>query len=306
MRKPAWLKMRLASGPEFERVSRVVERHRLHTVCTGARCPNLADCWERSTATFLILGDTCTRGCRFCSVATGNPHGAVDETEPRRVAAAVTDLGLRYVVLTSVDRDDLPDLGAGVFARTIREIKAKGSRGQGFEGSSPEPEPLNPGTPEPFPRVEVLTPDFGGRHELIRAVLESGPDVFGHNIETVARLSSIVRDPRASYQLSLEVLRRAREISTSTTTIKSGLMVGLGESEDEVRQALSDVRQAGCDVVTVGQYLQPDKRCLPVSRYYAPEEFAVLEAAARDMGFRQALCGPLVRSSYHAAELAGT
>jgi lipoyl synthase len=282
MRKPAWLKMRLASGPEFERVNRVVRSHRLHTVCTGARCPNMADCWGRSTATFLILGDTCTRNCRFCSVATDNPHGALDETEPQRVAAAVEELGLSYVVLTSVDRDDLPDFGAGLFADTIRYIKNKVPAVQG---------------------VEVLVPDFGGRDEHIRTVLDAGPDVFGHNLETVARLAPLVRDHRASYQRSLDVLQRARRLAPKMTT-KSGLMVGLGESPDEVRQAFLDLRRDGCDIVTVGQYLQPDKRCLEVSRFYTPEEFAALEAMARDAGFRQALCGPMVRSSFNAAELA--
>lgn len=309
MRKPAWLRMRLASGEVFERVSGVVRSHRLHTVCTGARCPNLGDCWGRNTATFLLLGDTCTRNCRFCSVPTGNPHGVRDETEPGRVAAAVAELGLRYVVLTSVDRDDLPDLGAGIFAETIREIKAKGgrcatasrARVQGTEGPSPEPDPLTPRPLDSSPLVEVLVPDFGGRPELVGTVLEAEPDVFGHNIETVARLTPLARDHRASYQLSLDVLRRARELAPGTVT-KSSLMVGLGETGDEVRQALADLRRAGCEVVTVGQYLQPDRRSLPVARYYTPDEFAAFEAAALALGFSQALCGPLVRSSYRAAE----
>ena len=287
MKKPDWLRMRIPTGPEFESVNDRLRRHGINTVCSSARCPNLADCWGRGTTTFLILGDTCTRHCRFCSVRTGNPHGALDETEPARVARAAADLRLRYVVLTSVDRDDLPDLGAAVFAETVRKVK----------GRKPEAKSQNRGM-----LVEVLTPDFGGREKLVRLVVEAGPDVFGHNVETVERLTPSVRDRRASYRGSLEVLAAVKRIAPSMTT-KSGLMVGLGETDRELRQALRDLRASGCDVVTVGQYLQPARRCLPVQRYLTPGQFVALEQEARSMGFKGALCGPLVRSSFHAAEV---
>lgn len=263
-----------------------LNRYGLHTVCSQARCPNLAECWNSGTATFLILGDTCTRHCRFCSVRTGNPCGNVDRTEPSRLAAAVAELGLGYVVLTSVDRDDLPDLGAELFAETVRSIKEIRTAGRSL-----------------VPLVEVLTPEFGGRVELLRLVVEAGPDVFGHNIETVARLSPRVRDPRASYQQSLAVLATLKRLNPALLT-KSSLLVGLGETDEEIIQALRDLRSVGCDIVTIGQYLQPAHHCLPVARYLPPAEFAALAEAARALGFRQAFCGPLVRSSYHAAEIA--
>jgi lipoyl synthase len=317
MRKPDWLRTAVPSGAEFEATNERLRAYGINTVCSSARCPNLAECWGRGTTTFMILGDTCTRHCRFCAVKTGNPEGAPDQTEPERVARAVTELGLFYVVLTSVDRDDLPDLGAGTFAETIRQIKSVDSGGRGSKGSGSEPEPQNPGTREPcsgrqtsfvnrhspIPLVEVLTPDFGGREEPIRKVVNARPDVFGHNIETVERLSPTVRDHHASYRRSLEVLAAAKRIAPKITT-KSGLMVGLGETDDELRQALRDLRSVGCDIVTVGQYLQPARRCLPVERYVTPEEFVALEKEALAMGFKGALCGPLVRSSYHAEEVA--
>ncbi len=293
MRKPAWLRAKLPAGPEFEAVNVRLNRHGLHTVCSSARCPNLADCWGRGTATFMILGSTCTRHCRFCSVTTGNPAGAADETEPARVARAVRDLGLSYVVLTSVDRDDLADLGAEAFARTIGEIR---SRNDGVQSPIANRQ-------SSIPRVEVLTPDFGGREELIRQVARAGPDVFGHNIETVERLSPQVRDRRASYRLSLGLLAAVKRL-VPDMTVKSGLMVGLGETGAEIRKALRDLRSVGCDIVTIGQYLQPARHCLPVERYVIPAEFAALEAEALDMGFKNAVCGPLVRSSFHAAEVA--
>ena len=300
MRKPEWLRTRLPSGPEFDTVNTRLKQHGLHTVCSSARCPNLSDCWGRGTATFMILGDTCTRHCRFCSVATGNPHGTVDDTEPERVAKAVAEMGLRYVVLTSVDRDDLPDLGAGIFARTVREIRSQKpkTRMQNVAGPASSLKRQASGV-----RVEVLTPDFGGREELIEQVVAAGPDVFGHNLETVERLTPSVRDRRASYRRSLAVLATVTRVAPGMTT-KSGLMVGLGETGDELRSALRDLRSVGCDIVTVGQYLQPDRRCLPVERYVNPEEFAALEKEALAMGFKSAFCGPLVRSSYHAEEVA--
>lgn len=288
MRKPAWLRTVLPKGEEFAAVNERLRQYRLNTVCSSARCPNLADCWGRGTATFLLLGDTCTRRCRFCSVKTGNPRGRVDETEPERVAAAVSELGLRYVVLTSVDRDDLADCGAGLFARTIRACRTgpTGQTGQGAER----------------PLVEVLTPDFGGRDELLRVVVDAGPDVFGHNVETVERLSPLVRDRRASYRQSLAMLETVKRLAPGMTT-KSGLMVGLGETDEEVEQTLADLHQAGCDIVTIGQYLQPVRRCVPVQRYVEPARFREWEECARSIGFRQAFCGPMVRSSYHAQEV---
>ncbi len=298
MRKPDWLRTRLPSGPEFDRVNRELRVRGLNTVCSSARCPNLAECWGKGTATFMILGRTCTRHCRFCSVASGNPHGALDPDEPRRVAEAVAELGITYVVLTSVDRDDLPDLGAGIFAETVRQVRMQSvecrmqSARAGIGNRTSE-----------TPLVEVLTPDFGGREDLVRLVVEAGPDVFGHNLETVERLTPAVRDRRASYRRSLAVLAMVKRLAPQMTT-KSGLMVGLGETDEELRQALADLRSVNCELVTVGQYLQPARTCLPVQRYLTQEEFLALEHEARTMGFRNAFCGPLVRSSYHAAELA--
>ncbi len=291
-RKPEWLRMKLPSGEVFEEVAGRLARHRLRTVCTSARCPNLSECWNRGTATFMILGDTCTRLCGFCSVKTGNPRGEVDDDEPQRVAEAAKELGLRYVVLTSVDRDDLEDLGAGVFARAVAALKLPADS-SGAAGPQNDMKPARP------PRVEVLTPDFGAKPELVRQVVEAGPDVFGHNIETVERLSPEVRDSRASYRTSLEVLRLVKKLGPDMLT-KSGLMTGLGETDEEVEQALRDLRSVGCDIVTIGQYLQPDQRCLPVHRYVEPARFESWQKRARDMGFRGAFCGPLVRSSYMA------
>jgi lipoic acid synthetase len=291
--------MRLPSGTEFERVNERLRVHGLRTVCSSARCPNLADCWGRGTATFLILGDTCTRHCRFCSVRTGNPRGAVDEGEPGRVAAAVAELGIRYVVLTSVDRDDLPDLGAGIFARTVSQVKGRNAEVRVQNGGDGGRRSAVSGGRV---RVEVLTPDFGGREELVRFVADAGPDVFGHNIETVERLTPDVRDRRASYRRSLRVLRTIKE-SASQVTTKSGLMVGLGETGSEVRQAMRDLRSVGCDIVTIGQYLQPASNCLPAERYVTPDEFVALEAEGLGLGFKKAFCGPLVRSSFHAEKV---
>ena len=240
----------------------------------------------------MILGDICTRNCRFCSVGTGNPRGTTDAAEPERLAQAVRELGLKYVVLTSVDRDDLEDFGAGLFARTIRTIRDTPSASRLKRQASSIKHPL----------VEVLTPDFGGRDELIRQVVDAGPDVFGHNVETVKRISPGVRDRRASYRRSLEVLAGVKRQAPGLLT-KSGIMVGLGETDDEVIQTLRDLRSVGCDIVTVGQYLQPDRRCVPVERYVEPDRFREWRRRALDIGFRAAFCGPLVRSSYHAEEV---
>ncbi|MBN2465892.1 lipoyl synthase [candidate division WOR-3 bacterium] len=297
-RKPDWLRTAMPSGDVFEATNERLRAYGINTVCSSARCPNLAECWGRGTTTFMILGDTCTRHCRFCAVKTGNPHGVLDETEPERVALAVAELKLLYVVLTSVDRDDLPDLGAGMFVRTLHALRNTYDAGSDAASSVGR---QASGIRRPL--VEVLTPDFGGREELLRQVVEAAPDVFGHNLETVERLSPQVRDPRASYRRSLYVLATVKRIAPKLTT-KSGLMVGLGETDDELRQALRDLRSSGCDIVTVGQYLQPVRRCLPVERYVRPEEFVALEKEALALGFKGALCGPLVRSSFHAAELA--
>ncbi len=226
----------------------------------------------------MILGNVCTRACRFCAVRTGNPQGKTEVDEPERVALAVKELGVSYLVLTSVDRDDLADFGAGHFARTVQVVKER-----------------NPGV-----KVEVLVPDFGGQEDLIAAVLAAGPDVFGHNLETVERLTPLVRDRRAGYRLSLTVLEKAKKIAPAVIT-KSGLMLGLGETLTEVFATLGDLRAVGCDVVTVGQYLQPSRGCLDVVRFWTPAEFAEIKARAEVMGFRQVQAGPLVRSSYRAA-----
>jgi len=292
--KPSWLKTRLPTGAEFDRVNELLRKFRLNTVCSNARCPNLTECWNAGTATLMILGDICTRSCRFCAVKKGNPGGKVDETEPERVAQLVQELGIRYLVLTSVDRDDLLDFGAGMFARTVQRVKQT---------------PLSdvkrkPGSGGQQVWVEVLVPDFGCRLELIQQVVNSGPDVFGHNIETVERLTPLVRDRRANYRLSLAVLQKVKELMPEMVT-KSGLMVGLGETMAEVIATLEDLRAVGCDIVTVGQYLQPSRRALPVARYWHPEEFEKIQAAGEKMGFKKVFAAPLVRSSYRAAELFG-
>lgn len=280
VRKPTWLKTRLPAGKEFEELNAILNNFRVATVCTAARCPNLHECWPSGTATFMLLGEVCTRACRFCAVRKGNPQGVVDENEPERLAAAVSAIGLRYVVLTSVDRDDVDDFGAGLFAAAVRAVRQA----------------------VPDCRIEVLAPDFGAHESLLQQVIDAGPDVFGHNLETVERLTPQVRDPRASYRLSLKVLRMAKRLAPHLP-VKSGFMVGLGETDAEVVQTLADLRSAGCDIVTVGQYLQPSRQCLPVERYVSPEVFASYEAEAREFGFAQAFCGPLVRSSYRAAEV---
>jgi len=274
-----WLRKRLPTGGEAERVQQLLDGARLHTVCASAHCPNLFECFARGTATFLILGPRCTRRCRFCAVAKGTP-APVDEGEPGRVVEAARRLGLRYVVVTSVTRDDLPDGGAGQFARVVREVHERLGA-----------------------RVEVLTPDFGGRKESVAEVVASGPDVYNHNLETVPRLYAEVR-PGASYERSLALLNEVRRLAPGMVT-KSGLMVGLGEERREVRGALADLRAVGCDAVTLGQYLAPSPGHLPVARFVPPGEFAELAAEARGLGFRGVAAGPFVRSSHGAAELFG-
>lgn len=278
LRKPEWLKRRLPSGPAYEQVRALLERCHLHTVCQEAHCPNIWECFSRGTATFLIMGPNCTRACRFCAVGHGRP-APIDPREPGHVAEAVLEMGLAYIVVTSVTRDDLPDGGAGIFAQTIQEIRKRvGSAG-----------------------VEVLIPDFQGDRDALRQVMDARPAVLNHNIETVPRLYPLVR-PGADYGRSLDVLRWADQEAGSIPT-KSGLMLGLGESEKEVESVLEDLLHAGCRILTLGQYLQPSMHHLPVDRYVHPEEFEDWKERALGMGFRAAASGPFVRSSYRASEL---
>ncbi len=275
--KPEWLKVRAPGSPGYLRLKGLMRDQGLHTVCEEAHCPNIGDCWHRGTATFMILGDVCTRACGFCAVQHGKPAG-LDRDEPARVAGAVRSMALRYVVITSVDRDDLEDGGASIFAETIRLIRAA----------------------RPECRIEVLIPDFRGSEPALRTVLEAGPDVLNHNTETVPRLYRYAR-PGGRYPRTLELLERARSWAPHVAT-KSGIMVGLGEAWHEVVATLADLRAAGVGIVTIGQYLSPSAAHLPVTRYYHPDEFEMLRATAMNMGFGHVECGPLVRSSYHADE----
>lgn len=278
--KPEWLKIRPGGGRQFARVRRRLKTLDLHTVCEEAHCPNRGECWGGGTATVILMGDVCTRGCRFCAVKTGNPKGVLDAEEPDRVAEAVAELGLTYVVLTSVDRDDLSDGGAGHFAETIRRIKARAGK----------------------TRVEALIPDFSGNINSLRRLLDAGPDVLAHNVEVTPRLTPLARDRRASWERSLAVLVDAKRLHATLLT-KTSLMTGLGEDEAELLAAMRQIREAGVDILTIGQYLQPTPRHLPVLRYYSPQEFAFLESEGRRMGFAYIAAGPLVRSSYRAGEL---
>lgn len=277
--KPPWLKVKAPAGENYLRLKEMMAELKLATVCQEAKCPNIGECWAGGTATFMLMGEVCTRGCRFCNVKTGNPKGVLDEKEPEKVGWAISQMGLEYVVITSVDRDDLPDQGSGHFARTIEVIKAN----------------------DPDLIVEVLTPDFRGRLEWVEKIVRARPDVFAHNVETVERLTPSVRDPRATYRQSLDVLRMVKEIDPTRYT-KSSIMLGLGEQDDEVMQALHDLRTVGCDVVTFGQYLQPAKRHLKVQAFVTPEKFREWQEMAEGMGFLYVASGPLVRSSYRAGE----
>jgi lipoic acid synthetase len=272
---PPWFKVRIERGPHYLELKKIVKGLDLHTVCEEARCPNIWDCWNRRTATFMILGDVCTRSCGFCAVKTGKPTD-LDLEEPERVARAVKTLDLKHAVITSVNRDELSDGGAEIFARTIRSIREQ----------------------IPNCRVEVLIPDFKGSHEALMTVLEAEPDILNHNTETVPRLYSVVR-PQAKYLRSLELLCKAKGFGAVT---KTGLMLGLGESMDEVRAVMWDLVAIQCDILTLGQYLQPTKDHLPVVRYYHPDEFLQLKIEGLAMGFGHVEAAPLVRSSYHADE----
>jgi lipoic acid synthetase len=283
--RPVWMRVRAPSAAEAQgmrAVRDVLQQERLHTICQGARCPNVVECWSARTATFLLLGEVCTRACRFCAVQHAPRGQEIDAGEPERVAAAARKLGLRYVVLTSVDRDDLPDGGSAAFCETVRAVKRE----------SPET------------RVEVLVPDFGGAPRSLARILSSGADVLGHNVETVRRISPALRDRRASYERSLEVLAVLRQ-GSGGRPVKSGLMLGLGEEVGEVRQALADLRRAGVSSVTLGQYLAPSSKAVPVRRYVPPEEFDELAKDARALGFDRVTSGPRVRSSYHAEAVCG-
>ena len=273
LRKPSWLKTRVPTGKNYLSVREIVEHHNLHTICSSGHCPNMHECWGASTATLMILGDICTRACKFCNVKTGKPLPA-DPEEPQRVADSARLMKLKHVVLTSVDRDDLPDGGAGIWASTIRAIKEQ----------------------SPQTTIEALIPDFDGKSELVMQVVEAGPDVISHNLETVRRITPRVRS-RAKYDTSLKVLQI---ISGAGVTTKSGIMLGLGETREEVLETLGDMRDAGVSVATIGQYLQPTRKHLPVLEYITPEMFDYYRDEGLKMGFRHVESAPLVRSSYKA------
>jgi lipoic acid synthetase len=277
-RLPEWLRIRLPTSDSFSHTRALLDELKLHTVCESAKCPNHWECWSKGTATFMIAGDRCTRACGFCAVTTARPF-ALEADEPARVAEATRRMRLRHVVITAVARDDLADGGADHFRRTIESIRA-----------------LNPGIV-----IEVLTPDFNDRDDAIETVLAAAPDIFNHNLETVRRLTPTVRS-RATYDRSLSVLRKVKARSRRELCTKSGLMLGLGEREEEVMTALEDLRSAGCDIVTLGQYLQPTLRHLPVVEFISPDRFAAFGRRAREMGFVHVASGPMVRSSYHADE----
>jgi lipoic acid synthetase len=278
-RKPEWLKVRLPHGEAYENVLERVRKLELHTVCQEAMCPNIGECWGAGTATIMILGDTCTRGCHFCNVKTGSPRGEVDWLEPTRVAEAVRDLGWKYLVLTAVDRDDLADGGAAIFASTVRMIHKL----------------------VPDAKVECLTGDFAGDLAALDVVLEAAPEVLAHNLETVPRLQPTVRDKRATFEQSLSVLAHAKR-SGKVRYTKTSLMLGLGETQAEIEETMEAARAAGVDIFTMGQYLQPTKRHLSVVEFVTPEKFALLRELGESKGFRQVVSSPLSRSSYHAEQ----
>jgi lipoic acid synthetase len=277
--KPDWVRAKAPVGPTYARLRELMKQYSLHTVCEEAHCPNVGECWGGGTATFMVMGELCTRACRFCGVKSGKPSGVLDAKEPANVARAVKDLGLKYVVLTSVDRDDLSDGGAAHFAQTVAAIR----------------------TLAPYACIEALIPDFGGGLEELQTVVRSSPDVIGHNLETTEPLTPTVRDPRASYRQSLKVLERVKQLNRQTFT-KSSLMLGFGEQEEDVLQAFRDLRAVGTDFLTLGQYLRPSSRNLPVVEYVTPERFSHYGKVAKELGFLYVASGPLVRSSYRAGE----
>lgn len=276
-RKPDWLKVRFSCGPEYARIDRLHREQRLHSVCRSAACPNQGECWSRGTATFMIMGDDCSRNCAFCNVRNGLPQ-SVDPSEPLRVAKAIAELQLKHAVVTSVTRDDLPDGGASIFAELVHLLRREA----------------------PACHVELLIPDLAGSRSALKKVLSAGPDILGHNVETAPRLYSQVR-PQASYQRSLDLLRASRELKPDLIT-KSGVMLGMGETPDEVVAVMKDLVAAGCSLLTLGQYLQPTRNHFPVKRYVPPDEFGEFRAEGLRLGFIHVEAGPLVRSSYHAEE----
>jgi lipoic acid synthetase len=278
--KPAWLKVRAPGGETYNHLKQTFRKLDLHTVCEEARCPNIGECWAEGTATVMLLGDTCTRGCRFCAVTTGDPRGAVDGREPEHVARALSQMPLKYVVMTMVDRDDLLDGGAGHVAKTVRRLRELA----------------------PAMMQETLLGDFAGHMDPVDVTVDARPDVWAHNIEVVRRLQRTIRDARCSYERSLAVLRRAKERDPAIVT-KSSIMVGVGERDEEVSEALRDLRGAGVDIVTLGQYLRPSPKHAPVDRFVEPSRFDAWAEEARALGFAYAAAGPLVRSSYKAAEV---
>ena len=277
--KPKWLKVPLPNSPRYHAMKVRAESLKLATVCQEARCPNIGECWSAGTATFMVMGDTCTRACRFCAVKTAKNPGFLDTNEPENLATAVEQMALDYIVVTSVDRDDLPDAGGGHFAACITAVRQRC----------------------PDTRVEVLTPDFDGNIKHLAQVIDAKPDVFGHNIETVERLTPRVRDPRSTYRKSLSVLKMAKQLNPGQLT-KSSIMVGVGETPDEVLEAMADLRQNGVDFLTIGQYLRPSRRHLPITEYIQPTQFEKYKERGLEMGFKFVASGPLVRSSYRAGE----
>ncbi len=277
--KPEWLKIRPPGGPVYNQIKSIARELNLATVCEEAKCPNIAECWAGGTATYMLMGDTCTRGCRFCAVKTGNPKGWLDSEEPFKIAETVKQFGLKYVVLTSVDRDDLPDGGADHFAKTVEALKET----------------------VPGIIVETLIPDFQGQKPALERLMQSNPDVIAQNIETVRRLTHYARDRRAGYQQTLDLLKTVKCYRSDIYT-KSSIMLGLGETDDEIQECMLDLRKHDVDILTLGQYLQPTSKHLPVDRFVTPEMFQAWEAVALEMGFLYCASGPLVRSSYKAAE----
>jgi len=280
LKKPYWLKVKMPNASRFKQVREVVKGAGVRTVCDASQCPNISDCWGQGNATFLILGDVCTRACKFCAVTSGDPNGMVDEKEPEGVARAVKELGVKHAVITSVTRDDLEDGGAGMFARTVSQIRS-----------------VSPST-----RVELLIPDFNDDPKALHTVVSSAPDLLGHNLEVVRGLQTKVRDLKASFAISLKVLRTVKQLSPTMLT-KTSLMLGLGESHAEVLETMKEARMASVDIMTLGQYLKPRGGSLQVERYIEPSEFEELRAEGERLGFRRVLAGPFVRSSYHAHEI---
>ena len=280
-RKPKWLRIKSQNSSKFRELKEIVSHKKLHTVCEEAMCPNIQECWSHGTATFMLLGSVCTRACKFCAVDTGNPKGLIDAKEPQKVANSIAQMNLKYAVLTSVNRDDLEDGGAMHFAQTVVSTKKEA----------------------PGVIIEALVPDFLGKRESIETLLDSNVEVFAQNLETVKRLTHQVRDHRAGYEQTLEVLAYAKKYSPKTIS-KTSLMLGLGESEDELLEAFNDIRSAGVDVLTLGQYMRPTINHLPVEKWYSPEEFLYMKKLALDIGFKEVASGPLVRSSYRADKIA--